>query len=88
MTDQTIGEQRVRTAFNPSLEGIVDQIKQKSAELINLCEELKSKDARLASLAQTGYEESCMWAVKAATAQLDTTPKLVNSAGPVSEVKS
>jgi len=68
MSEKTIGEQRVRTEFNPSNEGVVDQIKQKSAELINLCEELKAKDGRLASLAQTSYEEAAMWAVKAATA--------------------
>jgi hypothetical protein len=64
----TIGEVRVRTQFNPSADGIVDQIKQKSAELIDLCETLKSKDARLAAVAQTTYEEAAMWAVKAATA--------------------
>jgi len=64
----SIGEQRVRTTFNPSADSRVDQIKQKSAELINICEGLKSKDARLASLAQTAYEEAAMWAVKAATA--------------------
>lgn len=67
-TQQSIGEQRVRTSFNPSKTDTVDLIKQKSAELINLCEELKSKDGRLASLAQTTYEEAAMWAVKAATA--------------------
>lgn len=67
-TKQTVGEQRVRTTFNPSQDDTVSQIKQKSAELINLCEELKSKDGRLASLAQTAYEEAAMWAVKAATA--------------------
>lgn len=65
---QTIGELRVRTKFNPSADGVVDKIKQKSAELINLCETLKEKDGRLASLAQTSYEEAAMWAVKAATA--------------------
>ena len=64
----SIGEDRVRTKFNPSADGIVDQIKQKSAELIDLCETLKAKDARLASLAQTHYEDAAMWAVKAATA--------------------
>lgn len=64
----SIGEDRVRTKFNPSADGIVDQIKQKSAELIDLCETLKAKDARLAALAQTHYEEAAMWAVKAATA--------------------
>ena len=64
----TIGEARVRATFNPSQDSVVDQIKQKTAELINLCEELKSKDGRLASLAQTEYENAAMWAVKAATA--------------------
>lgn len=64
----SIGEDRVRTKFNPSQEGVVDQIKQKSAELIDMCELLKQKDARLGSLAQTAYEEAAMWAVKAATA--------------------
>lgn len=68
--EKTIGESRVRTSFNPDQNGTVDLIKQKSAELINLCEALKAegKDARLASLAQTAYEEAAMWAVKAATA--------------------
>jgi hypothetical protein len=65
---QTIGEQRVRVSFNPSESGVVYDIKQKVAELINLCEELKEKDARLASIAQTAFEEAGMWAVKAATA--------------------
>lgn len=67
-TTKSVGEQRVRTEFNPSQKDVVSQIKQKSAELINLCEDLKAKDGRLASLAQTGYEEAAMWAVKAATA--------------------
>lgn len=66
--DQTLGEQRVRITFNPSANNDVDLIKNKTAELINLCEKLKPKDPRLASLAQTSYEEAAMWAVKAATA--------------------
>lgn len=68
-TSQTIGEKRVRTSFNPANDSIVDQIKQKSAELIDICEKLKdsNKDGRLVSLAQTAYEEAAMWAVKAAT---------------------
>lgn len=64
----TTGEQRVRTQFNPSQDSTVDQIKQKTAELINLVETLKEKDGRLVSLALTSYEEAAMWAVKAATA--------------------
>lgn len=63
----SIGEQRVRTQFNPSADSKVDQIKQKTAELINLVEEIKSLDPRLGSLAQTSYEEAAMWAVKLAT---------------------
>lgn len=69
--EQSVGEQRVRVKFNVA-EGhtanVIDHIKQKTAELINLCEELKAKDGRLASLAQTSFEEAAMWAVKAATA--------------------
>lgn len=64
----TIGEQRVRTTFNPSENGMVDLLKQKTAEMIDMCEALKAKDPRLASLAQTTYEDACHWAVKAATA--------------------
>jgi hypothetical protein len=64
----TIGEMRVRALFNPSASGDVDNIKQKTAELIDICESLKAKDPRLAAIAQTAYEEAVMWAVKLATA--------------------
>ena len=66
--DQTVGEQRVRVTFNPSASSEVDVIKNKSAELIDLCEKFKAKDPRLSWLAQTSFEEAAMWAVKAATA--------------------
>lgn len=68
MSAKTLGEQRVRTEFNPEKSDLIDKIKQKTAELINLCEELKAKDPRLASIAQTEYETAGMYAVKAATA--------------------
>lgn len=76
MESLSVGEMRVRTSFNPSENGTVDQIKQKTAELINLCEELKGDGSsvisgetmRLISLAQTSFEEAAMWGVKAATA--------------------
>lgn len=64
----TIGERRVRVEFNPSQNDHVSFIKQESAKLINLCEDLKARDPRLAALAQTAYEEAAMWAVKLATA--------------------
>ena len=75
MSQKTIGETRVRADFNVSGSSIVDEIKQKSADLINVCEGLKPTDgamisgekARLISLAQTSFEEAAMWAVKAAT---------------------
>ena len=65
---QTEGERRVRVSFNPSGDGVVGLIKNRTADLIDICETLKAKDPRLAALAQTKYEEACMWAVKAATA--------------------
>jgi hypothetical protein len=78
----TIGEDRVRIKFNPSDNSLVAQIKQKSAELIDLCEQHKEVRAqpapltavqgeinRLWSLAQTHYEDASMWAVKACTAE-------------------
>lgn len=72
---KTLGEDRVRVEFNPAKDDLVDQIKQKSAALINLIDTLKGdgsallsgEQARLISLAQTSYEEAAMWAVKAAT---------------------
>jgi hypothetical protein len=53
---KTLGEARVRTEFNVTNNSTIDLIKQKSAELINICETLKEKDGRLASLAQNYFE--------------------------------
>lgn len=74
---KTIGEQRVRIDFNVSGSGAIDQFKSKTADLINDLEDMKVKQSiqnehnaeyhRLISLAQTAYEEACMWAVKAIT---------------------
>jgi hypothetical protein len=66
----SIGTDRVRASFNPSSSLSVDNIKSKSAELIDYCEGFKGRDPerdRLAALAQTAYEEAAMWAVKALT---------------------
>jgi hypothetical protein len=69
----SLGEDRVRTKFNPSDSSMVSQIKQKTAELIDICENCKndgSEDGehkRLWALAQTHYEDAAMWAVKAVT---------------------
>lgn len=74
----SLGARRVRESFNPSKDNLVDKIKRYTADLIDLCEEIKpgrevpngAEQARLCALAQTAYEEAAMWAVKAAT-----TPK-------------
>jgi hypothetical protein len=69
----TIGEDRVRIKFNPTDDSLVSQIKQKSAELIDLCAESAKQGpslpelGRLWSLAMTHYEDAAMWAVKAVT---------------------
>lgn len=64
---KTIGEIRVRTEFNPSKDDLVNQIKQKTAELINMVDSMGHLDRRLDALAKTSYEEAAMWAVKLAT---------------------
>lgn len=70
----SIGEDRVRVKFNPSNADLVSQLKQKTAELIDLCEahrqaiDADAEERRLWSLAMTQYEDAAMWAVKAATA--------------------
>jgi hypothetical protein len=66
----TKGEYRVGIAFNPSNNGIVDQIKQKAAELIDLVDAIDvtvGEQPRLQALAMTAFEDGAMWAVKAAT---------------------
>lgn len=69
----SLGQDRVRIKFNPSDNSLVAQLKQKSAELIDLCEQGRNNGSadgehqRLWSLAQTQYEDAAMWAVKAAT---------------------
>jgi len=77
MPEQTIGESRVRTTFNVGNNDVVDQIKTKSAELINLISSVEdgsvrknpAEAGRLKSLAMTAIEEGAMWAVKAETSE-------------------
>jgi len=75
--EKTLGEERVRVNFNVSIgetRTTIDEIKVKSAELIDIVEALRQPDnigskerGRLIALAQTAYEQAAMWAVKAAT---------------------
>lgn len=72
---QTLGQKRVKAEFNPAKNDLVDQIKNKSAELIDLCEQMRvpgsigqkfnGEKHRLISIAQTEIETACMYAVKA-----------------------
>jgi hypothetical protein len=69
-TKQTLGQKRVKADFNPAKNDLVDQIKNKAAELIDLCEQLRDETStgekhRLISIAQTEIETACMYAVKA-----------------------
>ena len=66
----SIGEDRVRVFFVPGGNSLVEELKAKTAELIDLCESIKPIGDRELDLAQTAYEEACMWAVKAATTKV------------------
>ena len=71
MADQTLGETRVRTTFNPSSNSIVEHLKMTAASFIDQIDAIEVSDgegARLRALAMTAVEEASMWAVKAATA--------------------
>jgi hypothetical protein len=71
-----LGADRVRVSFNPSGGDMVEDIKRRTAELIDLCNEEAHRPSsqsgetqRLWSLAMTHYEDAAMWAVKAVTAK-------------------
>jgi hypothetical protein len=73
--NQTLGQKRVKADFNPDKNELVDQIKNKSAELIDLLESMRNigtqaekvsgEKQRLIAIAQTEIETACMYAVKA-----------------------
>ncbi len=64
----TEGERRVRSKFNASNSSLVDEIKARTAELINLVESIEQKDIASAREAMRCFETGAMYAVKAATA--------------------
>jgi len=71
-TSQTFGEKAVGLSFNPSNDSAVDLIKRKSAEFIDICNDLRGatdsgEQKRMLSLAITEAQAAQMWAVKAAT---------------------
>ena len=70
--EQTLGQKRVKAEFNPDKNELVDQLKNKSDELIDLIEQVRGdgkamisgEKARLIAIAQTEIETACMYAVK------------------------
>jgi hypothetical protein len=66
---QTIGEFRVRLSFNPSNNPIVDDIKRKVADLIDLVSAATGAfgDPRAGAEAMTLFESGAMFAVKMVT---------------------
>lgn len=69
--EQTLGQKRVKAEFNSAKNDVVDQIKNKAAELIDLLETLRFTESgsgerhRVISIAQTDIENASMWGVKA-----------------------
>lgn len=73
-TTQTLGAYRVGISFNPSGSEAVNNLKQKAADFIDACNELKNETqndeaARCLAVAMTECESAAMWAVKGATKQ-------------------
>jgi hypothetical protein len=69
MAEKTLGEKRVKIDFNTTNDSLVDNIKKRCAELIDLFEEMRGDDcsdekARVISKAQDDVEQASMWGVK------------------------
>lgn len=45
--EKTLGEKRVKVDFNTTNDSLVDQLKKKSAELIDLCEKMRYETSAL-----------------------------------------
>lgn len=67
--DLTLGEQTVRSQFNPSGVGNVNFFKENAAKCINVADTLRDLDPRLAAITITKFEEAAMFAVKLATTE-------------------
>ena len=65
MENVTLGQKRVQRNFNPTANKVVEDLKQKYADIIDFLETLRNKDnGREISIAQTECETSCMYAEK------------------------
>lgn len=72
--EMTYGEKAVGLTFNPSNDENVQKIKEKYAEIIDLCNTLRTgagqgEKGRLLSVAITEAQTAQMWAVKGVTWQ-------------------
>ena len=66
----SLGQFRVGISFNPGGNPLVDEIKYKAAELIDMIDSIQTREdevVRLKALAMTHIEDAAMWAVKAVT---------------------
>jgi hypothetical protein len=76
MSDLTFGQRAVGLSFNPSDNPVVGQLKQEISDFIDTCDVLRdeSTDAdvkRMYAIAITEAQTAQMWAVKAATWDLE-----------------
>lgn len=78
--EKTIGEIRVRTLFNPSANGEVDLIKQKSAELINLVNEHSDNLIRKQRDAHPGLGPQVLLAICEINRSSDYSMRLIETA--------
>ena len=69
--EMTYGERAVGITFNPSNDPTVQKVKELYAQIIDVCNELKTSEPgevnRLLSIAITEAQTAQMWAVKAIT---------------------
>lgn len=66
--EMTKGEKMVRVNFNATGDSEIDRVKKLFANQINMIEDIKDKDLRIAARTQTYLEDACMNYVKLLTA--------------------
>jgi len=72
LSELTYGGKAVGITFNPSNDNLVDRIKAKYAEIIDICNDQRNKEVspetkRILSIAITEAQTAQMWAVKGVT---------------------
>jgi len=64
MNDDTLGTIRTSVVYNEHNAEAIQEMRNACANLIDLIEKYKERDPRLCALAQTEFENGCMWAIK------------------------